>query len=76
MWFGHYESEVKQPDLNKTKLLNIRRHPSCKDLQLICGWDIIYNIYFVHFLKKVQLFYKHNTIMNKFIQAIYMYMTS
>ena len=23
MWLGHYESEVKQPDLNKTKLLNI-----------------------------------------------------
>ena len=22
MWLGHYESEVKQPDLNKTKLLN------------------------------------------------------
>ena len=41
MWLGHYESEVKQPDLNKIKLLNIRRHPSCKDLQLICGWDIM-----------------------------------
>ena len=39
MWLGHYESEVKQPDLNKTKLLNIRRHPSCTDLQLICGWE-------------------------------------
>ena len=34
MWLGHYESEVKQPDLNKTKRLNIRRHPSCEDLQL------------------------------------------
>ena len=41
MWLGHYELEVKQPDLNKTKLLNIRRHPSCKDLQLICSWDIM-----------------------------------
>ena len=41
MWWGHYESEVIQPDLNKTKLLNIRRHPSCTDLQLICGWDIM-----------------------------------
>ena len=41
MWLGHYESEVKQPDLNKTKLLNIRRHPSCKDLQLICVRDIM-----------------------------------
>ena len=41
MWLGHYESEVKQPDLNKTKLLNIRRHPSCTDLQLICGLDIM-----------------------------------
>ena len=25
MWLGHYESEVKQPDLNKTKLLNIKK---------------------------------------------------
>ena len=41
MWLGHYESEVKQPDSNKTKLLNIGRHPSCKDLQFICGWDIM-----------------------------------
>ena len=41
MWLGHYEPEVKQPDLNITKRLNIRRHPSCKDLQLICGWDIM-----------------------------------
>ena len=47
MWLGYYESEVKQPDLNETgcyyetRLLNIRRHPSCKDLQLICGWDIM-----------------------------------
>ena len=39
MWLGHYESEVKQPDLNKTKLLNIRRHPSCTNLQLICRWE-------------------------------------
>ena len=41
MWLGHYESEVKQPDLNKTKRLNIRRHPSCEDLQLIRGCDIM-----------------------------------
>ena len=41
MWLGHYESEVKQADLNKTKLLNIRRHLSYKDLQSICGWDIM-----------------------------------
>ena len=41
MWLGHYESEVIQPDLNITKRLNIRRHPSCKDLQLICGRDIM-----------------------------------
>ena len=41
MWLGHYESEVTQPDLNKTKLLNIRRHPSCKDLQDICGMNIM-----------------------------------
>ena len=41
MWLGHYESEVKQPDLNKTRLLNIRRHPSSKDLQYICGSDIM-----------------------------------
>ena len=41
MWLGHYESEVTQPDLNKTKLLNIRKHPSCKDLQDICGMDIM-----------------------------------
>ena len=34
-------SGVKQPDSNKTKLLNIGRHPSCKDLQFICGWDIM-----------------------------------
>ena len=34
MLYGHYESEVKQPDLNKTKLLNIKKkHPSCKDAQ-------------------------------------------
>ena len=33
MWLGHYESEVKQPDLNKTKRLNIRKHSSCKDAQ-------------------------------------------
>ena len=26
MWLGHYESEVKQPDLNKPKLLNIDIH--------------------------------------------------
>ena len=32
MWLGHYESEVIQPDLNKTNLLNMRRHLSCKDL--------------------------------------------
>ena len=37
----------------------------------------IYIIFISYILKKkVQLFYKHNTIMNKFIQAIYMYMTS
>ena len=41
MWLGHYESEVKQPDLNKTKRLNIRRYRSCKDLQDICGMDIM-----------------------------------
>ena len=41
MWLGHYESEVIQPDLYITKRLNIRRHPSCKDLQLICGRDIM-----------------------------------
>ena len=41
MWLRHYESEVTQPNLNKTKLLNIRRHPSCKDLQDICGMDIM-----------------------------------
>ena len=45
MWSGHYESEViqpnlikeesevNQPDLNISKLLNIRKHPSSKDLQ-------------------------------------------
>ena len=32
MWLGHYESEVKQHGLNKTKRLKIRRHLSCKDL--------------------------------------------
>ena len=26
MWWGHYESEVKQHDLNKTKLLNIKKN--------------------------------------------------
>ena len=26
MWLGHYESEVKQPDLNKTKQLKMRRY--------------------------------------------------
>ena len=41
MWKGHYKTEVKQPDLNQTKRLNIRIHPSCKDLQLIRGWDIM-----------------------------------
>ena len=41
MWLGHYESEVKQPDLNKTKLLNIRRYLSCKDSQWISGRDIM-----------------------------------
>ena len=41
MWLGHYESEVIQPDLKITKRLNIRRHPSCKDLKLICGRDIM-----------------------------------
>ena len=33
MWREHFESEVNQPDLNISKLLNIRKHPSCKDLQ-------------------------------------------
>ena len=33
MWLGYYDSEVKQPDLNISKLLNIRKHPSCRDLQ-------------------------------------------
>ena len=41
MWLGHYESEIKQPDLNKTKQLKMRRHPSCKDLQYICSRDIM-----------------------------------
>ena len=33
MWLGHYESEVKQPDLNKTKQLKMRRYRSCNDSQ-------------------------------------------
>ena len=38
---GTYESEVKQPDLNKTKQLKMRRYRSCKDSQLICVRDIM-----------------------------------